>query len=335
MAIRIAINGFGRIGRMIMKAGLADSGVEFVAINDLTDTPTLAHLFKYDSAQGRFDGTVEALEHALKINGKEVHVYAEKDPSKLPWAKHNVDVVMECTGFFRRKDQAAMHISAGAKKVLISAPAKGPEAVKHIVKGVNEHELTAQDLIVSNASCTTNCLAPMVKVLNDNFSVMRGFMSTTHAYTADQKLVDSPHKDLRRARAAAVNLVPTSTGAAIAVGEVIPSMKGKMDGFSIRAPVVTGSIVNFVAEVEKKATISAVNELFKNVSAYHLKGVLQYSEEPLVSSDIIHNPHSCVFDALSTNVIGDTMINVVAWYDNEWGFSCRMIDVAKIMGNLK
>lgn len=335
MTVRIAINGFGRIGRMILKAGFADPEIEFVAVNDLTDTKTLAHLFKYDSVQGRWEGDIGFTEHAVRINGKEVPVYAEKDPSKLPWKKHTVDVVMECTGFFTRKDQAMPHINAGAKKVLISAPAKGPEYVKTIVKGVNEHELTKEDIIVSNASCTTNCLAPMVKVLNDNFGVKRGFMSTTHAYTADQRLVDSPHKDLRRARAAAINLVPTSTGAARAVGEVIPALKGRLDGFAIRAPVPSGSIVNFVCEVDKKANIAQINELFRNVGQYHMKGVLQYTEEPIVSSDIVHNPHSCIFDALSTEVIQDTFVNVVGWYDNEWGFSCRMIDVAKVMGELR
>lgn len=334
MAIKIAINGFGRIGRMILRAGLADKEVEFVALNDLVDTKTLAHLLRYDSAQGKFDGTVEHTENSLKVNGKTIPVYAEKDPTKLPWKKLEVDVVMECTGFFTRKDQAMAHITAGAKKVLVSAPCKGPEKVKHVVKGVNEHELTRDDIVVSNASCTTNCLAPIVKVLNDNFVVKRGFMSTTHAYTADQRLVDAPHKDLRRARAAAVNLVPTTTGAAKAVGEVIPALAGKLDGFSIRAPVPTGSIVNFVCEVEKRTNIAAINDLFKNVSQFHLKGVLEYSEEPLVSSDIVHNPNSCIFDALSTQVIDGSFVNVVAWYDNEWGFSCRMVDMAKIMGKI-
>lgn len=332
MVVRIGINGFGRIGRMVLKAGFLDPDIEWVAVNDLTDTKTLAHLFKYDSVQGRWPGTVEAKEHSLVIDGKEVLVLSEKDPSKLPWKKLHADIVVESTGFFCTKEGASLHLAAGAKKVLISAPAKGPEHVKTVVKGVNEHELTKDDTVVSNASCTTNCLAPMVKVLHDNFAVKRGFMSTTHAYTADQRLVDSPHKDLRRARAAGVNLVPTSTGAAKAVGLVIPALQGKLDGFSIRAPVPCGSIVNFVCEVGKKTNIAEVNQLFKNVAEFHLKGILEYSEEPLVSQDIIHNSHSCILDAHSTNVIDGTLVNVVGWYDNEWGFSCRMVDVAKLMG---
>ena len=334
MTIRIAINGFGRIGRMVLKAGFSDPEIEWVAVNDLTDTATLAHLFKYDSVYGRWPGTVKATDHSITINGKEVLVLAEKDPVKLPWKKLKIDLVIESTGFFCSKDGSMLHLKAGAAKALISAPCKGPEHVKTVVKGVNEHELTKDDLIVSNASCTTNCLAPMVKVLNDNFVVKRGFMSTTHAYTADQRLVDAPHKDLRRARAAGVNLVPTSTGAARAVAEVIPALKGKLDGFSIRAPVPCGSIVNFVCEVGKKTSIAEVNALFKNVSEYHLKGIIEYSEEPLVSQDIIRNSNSCILDAQSTNVIDGTFINVAGWYDNEWGFSCRMVDIAKLMGNL-
>lgn len=332
MPIRVAINGFGRIGRMILKAGLADPDIKCVAVNDLTDNKTLAHLFKYDSVYGIFPGEVKATDSDLIINKKKIKALAEKDPTKLPWKKLKIDVVVESTGIFREKAQAAMHIKAGAKKVLLSAPAKGEEPVKTLVLGVNEKEYNGEE-IISNASCTTNCLAPVVKVLNDNFKIKQGFLTTVHAYTADQRLVDAPHKDLRRARAAAQNIVPTTTGAAIAVTETIPELKGKLDGIAIRVPVIDGSVVDFVAELEKETTKECINDVFKSAAKKEFKGLIQYSEEPLVSHDIIQNPHSAIFDALSTNVIGGKgkFIKVLAWYDNEWGYCCRMIDMIKII----
>ena len=328
--VKVAINGFGRIGRMVFRAGIIDSAVEFVAINDLTDTKTLAHLLKYDSVHGKFEGTVTHKEKSLVVNGKEIPVFAEKDPANLPWKDLNVDVVVESTGIFLSKELAGKHLKAGAKKVLLSAPAKEDD-VKTIVKGVNEHTYDNKtDHIISNASCTTNCLAPMVKVLHDNFGVEKGFMTTVHAYTADQRLVDAPHKDLRRARTAASNIVPTTTGAAIAVAQVIPELKGKLDGIAIRVPVPDGSITDFVCILKKPATKEQINELFKNVAIYHLKGVLEYTEDPIVGIDIVHNPHSVIFDAALTNVNG-SMVKIVGLYDNEWGYSCRMIDVLKMM----
>ena len=330
MTIKIAINGFGRIGRMVLKAGLDDPEIEFVAVNDLTDNNTLAYLFKYDSVQGVFPGTVEATDSTLVINGREIKSLAEKIPENLPWKELGVDVVVESTGFFRSKEDAEKHIKAGAKKVLISAPAKGDSDVKLLVLGVNEHEYNGET-VVSNASCTTNCLAPLVKVLHDNFKLKRGFMTTVHAYTSDQRIVDGPHKDLRRARAAAANIIPTTTGAAKAVTKVIPELKGKLDGMAIRVPVPDGSVTDFVCEVEKETTIQEINDLFKAASENELKGILQYTDDPIVSSDIIMNPHSSIFDSLSTNVIGGNLIKVLGWYDNEWGYSCRMIDMIKIM----
>lgn len=329
--VKLAINGFGRIGRNFLRAMLYDTNaLECVAVNDLTDAKTLAFLMKYDSVHGKFKGTIEAKGNSIYINGKEIKVLAEKDPSALPWGKMGVDIVVESTGFFTDADGAKKHIRAGAKKVLITAPGKGPDMT--IVKGVNEHMYNkAKHHVVSNASCTTNCLAPMVKVLHDNLKVTRGFMNTTHAYTNDQKIHDFPHKDLRRARAAALSQIPTTTGAAIAVAEVIPELKGKLDGLSIRVPVPDGSIVDFTCEVEKSTTKEEINRLFKAVSEYHLKGVLEYSDEPLVSADIIGNPHSCIFDSLLTNVITDNFIKVIGWYDNEWGYSNRLVDVCKIL----
>jgi glyceraldehyde 3-phosphate dehydrogenase len=328
--VRVAINGFGRIGRMVFQAGFNDPSIDWVAINDLTDTKTLAHLLKYDSVHKKFPAEVSFDEKNLFVNGKRIAVIAERDPEKLPWSQMNIDVVVECTGFFTDREGAMKHIKAGAKKVLISAPAKGVDIT--IVKGVNEHLYNKEKhSIISNASCTTNCLAPMVKVLNDNFGVIHGFMNTTHAYTADQRLVDAPHKDLRRARSAALSIIPTTTGAAKTVGEVIPELKGKLDGISLRVPVPDGSIVDFVCELKKDCSIEEINLLFKNVSASHLKGVLEYSEEPLVSADIIHNSHSCIFDAPSTNVIDKRFVKILGWYDNEWGYSCRMVDVIKLL----
>lgn len=329
--VRIAINGFGRIGRMVFRAGHDDPELEFVAINDLTDTKTLAHLLKYDSVHGRFKCSVEAKDDALVIDGKEIKVFAEKDPSALPWGDLGVDVVVESTGIFRTKEKAELHIQAGAKKVLISAPAKGDSPVKTIVKGVNDQDLSSEDTVVSCASCTTNCLAPVVKVLDDNFGVEEGFMTTVHAFTADQRIVDAPHSDLRRARTAAVSIVPTTTGAAKAVSKVIPHLKGKLDGMAMRVPTPDGSITDFVCKLGKPASIEDINSLFKNVAANELKGVLEYTEDPIVSIDIIGNRHSSIFDAGCTKVMPSGLVKVVSWYDNEFGYSCRMLDLVKMM----
>jgi glyceraldehyde 3-phosphate dehydrogenase len=327
--VRVAINGFGRIGRMVFRAGFNKEGIEFVAFNDLTDTKTLAHLLKYDSVHGKFDGEVSYDDKNLIVNGKPIRVFAERDPENLPWKDLNIDVVVESTGFFRKRDLAMKHINAGAKKVLISAPS--PDADFDIVLGVNEHLYDKEKHhIISNASCTTNCLAPIVKVLNDNFGVEKGFMTTVHAFTGDQRMVDAPHKDLRRARAGAVNITPTTTGAAVAVTKVIPELHGKLDGMAMRVPVPDGSITDFVAILKREVTVDEVNELFKNVSQHHLKGILEYVEDPIVSTDIIGNPHSSIFDSLSTKVMGN-MVKVVSWYDNEWGYSNRMIDVIRLL----
>ncbi|MEM4282724.1 MAG: type I glyceraldehyde-3-phosphate dehydrogenase [Candidatus Woesearchaeota archaeon] len=327
--MRVAINGFGRIGRQVLQAGWKAKEIEWVAVNDITDTRTLAHLLKHDSVYGEFEGKVDFTEKSLIIDGKEILVFSEKEPLNLPWKKLGVDIVVESTGLFTDRQGAEKHLKAGAKKVLISAPAKEPDIT--IVKGVNEHLYDKKKHnIVSNASCTTNCIALMAKVLNDNFGIEKGFMLTAHAYTADQRLVDAPHRDLRRARAAAVSIVPTTTGAAKAVGEVIPELKGKLDGFAWRVPVPCGSIANIVALVKKATTVEKINWLFSEVSKYHLKGVLQYSEEPLVSHDIIGNPSSCIFDAGLTYVI-DNLVSVSGWYDNEWGYSNRMVDVLKLL----
>ncbi len=329
--IRVAINGFGRIGRMILRAGINDAEIEWVAINDLTDSKTLAHLFKYDSIYRTFTGTISYDNESMMINDKRILVLSEKDPEKLPWGKMDIDVVIESTGFFIDRNGSEKHIIAGARKVVISAPAKNPDIT--IVKGVNEHlfDKNKHD-IISNASCTTNCLAPIVKVLNDNFGVEHGFMTTCHAYTADQRLVDAPHRDLRRARHAAVSIIPTSTGAAKTVAEVIPELKGKLDGIALRIQSPAGSITDFVCKLKKNTTINEINNLFRDVSQYHLKGIIEYTEDPIVSADIIGNSHSVIFDALSTNVIDGNFVKILGWYDNEWGYSCRIIDVVKIVG---
>lgn len=328
--IRVAINGFGRIGRMVMRASLDHPEIEVIACNDLTDINTLAHLFKHDSVHGTFKGDVYKTEKGISINGKELIVYAEKDPANLPWGEIGVDVVVESTGFFLTKELASKHIQAGAKKVVISAPAKSSD-VKTLVLGVNEHEYNKDtDDVVSNASCTTNCLAPLVKVLDDNFGVKRGYISTVHAYTGDQRLLDAPHRDLRRARSAAVNIVPTSTGAAKAVGLVLPHLKGKLDGIAIRVPVPDGSMTDFVCELNKEVTKEEINILMKNVSNHHLKNILEYSEEPLVSTDIIGNPHSSIFDSSMTFANGN-MVKVLSWYDNEWGYSNRVCELIKLL----
>jgi glyceraldehyde 3-phosphate dehydrogenase len=328
--VRVAINGFGRIGRQVLRIGLQFPEIEFVAINDLTDSKTMAHLFKYDSSYGKFNGTVSVDDKHIIVNGRRIPVFAEKEPENLPWKELNVDIVMESTGAFTSKDGAQKHITAGARKVLISAPAKG--GVKTIVMGVNENTYDKEhDHIISNASCTTNCLAPVVKVLNDNFGIEKGFMTTIHAYTNDQKILDLPHKDLRRARSAAVNIVPTTTGAAEAVGQVIPELKGKLTGMAVRVPVPVGSLTDFVCILRKNTTKEEINWLFSEVAKHHLKNVLEYSDEPLVSSDIVGNSHSSIFDSLSTMVLDGNYVKVVSWYDNEWGYSCRIVDMLRMI----
>lgn len=321
----VAINGFGRIGRLAFRAILAKGGIEVKAINDLTDAKTLAHLLKYDSTHGRFDGEVAADGDNLVVNGKTIPVLAERDPAGLPWAAHGVEVVLESTGFFTERDKAAAHLQAGAKKVLISAPAKGEDVT--VVLGVNDDDLKPEHTIISNASCTTNCLAPMAKVLHENFGIVRGMMNTIHSYTNDQRILDFPHKDLRRARSAAVSMIPTTTGAAVAVGKVLPALNGKLDGLSVRVPTPDGSLTDFTAILDKETTTDEVNAAFKAAAAGPLAGILEYSEEPLVLADIVGNPASCIFDAPTTNVLEGTMVKVLGWYDNEWGYASRCADL--------
>ncbi len=332
--LKIAINGFGRIGRLSFRALQEKEGVQVVAVNDLTDTTTLAHLLQHDSAHGKFNVEITHDEDSITVDGHRIEVLKETDPAKLPWERLGVDVVLESTGRFTEKDKAAAHLEAGAKKVLISAPAKG--GVKTIVLGVNEEDLTADQTIVSNASCTTNCLAPMVKVLDDAFGIESGLMATIHAYTADQRIQDAPHKDLRRARAAAINIIPTTTGAAKAVTEVMPHLKGKLTGIALRVPVVTGSITDFTVKLKKGVTVEEVNAALKKAAEGPMKHVLQYSEEPLVSTDIISNPHSCIFDAGMTTINDEdnTLVKVVGWYDNESGYSNRIADMLEKIGKL-
>ncbi len=322
--MKVAINGFGRIGRLAFKVLLEKSNVEVVAINDLTDNATLAHLLKYDSIQGRFKGTVDSNDDYLIVNGKQIRATAERNPENLPWAELGVDVVLESTGIFRDAEGAGKHITAGAKKVIISAPAKGD--IKTVVIGVNDDTLSGDETIVSNASCTTNCLAPMVKVLDDLYGVENGFMTTIHAYTSDQRLQDAPHSDLRRARAAALSMIPTSTGAAKAVGLVLPHLQGKLNGNSMRVPTPTGSATDFVVNLKQDVTVEQVNAAFKQASEGRLKGILEYTEDPIVSVDIVGNPHSCIFDSLSTMVSGST-VKILGWYDNEAGYSNRVADL--------
>ena len=325
MAIKVGINGFGRIGRLVFRRCLELGGYDFVGINDLTDSKTLGHLLKYDSVHGRFNGNVKVDGNELIVNGDRIKITAEKDPSKLNWK--DVDVVIESTGVFRDKESCMNHIKAGAKKVILTVPPKG-DVDGMIVLGVNEDAITGKEQILSNASCTTNCLAPMVKVLNDTFGVERGVMTTVHSYTNDQRLLDLPHKDLRRARSAALSIIPTTTGAAKAIGKVIPELKGKLDGISLRVPTPDGSITDFVAVVKKEATVERVNEAFKKAAGSSLKGIMEYTEDPIVSADIVGNNHSVIFDSLSTMVIGN-LVKVVGWYDNEYGYSCRVVDLMK------
>ena len=329
MALKVAINGFGRIGRMVLRAGLAHQDIDFVAINDLTDPSTLAHLLKYDSSQGKLQADLSGTERSLILNGKEVQIYQERDPSKLPWNDVGAEFVFECTGLFRDREKASAHLDAGAKKVIISAPAKNPDAT--IVMGVNQQEYNPQKHhVVSNASCTTNCLAPVCKVLLDNFGIEKGLMTTTHSYTGDQRLLDFPHKDLRRARAAALSMIPTTTGAAKAVSLVLPELDGKLNGMAIRVPTPNVSVVDLVVQLSKPATADEVNRAMKEAAEGDLKGILAYCEEPLVSIDFNGSTASSTVDSLSTMVIGD-MLKVLSWYDNEFGYSCRMVDLALYM----
>ncbi len=327
---RVAINGFGRIGRLSFVALLSKKNVEVVALNDLTDTKTLAHLLKYDSVHGRFKGTVEATSDSLIVNGKPIKVLAEKDPTKLPWGDLNVDVVLESTGRFVDEAGAGAHLTAGAKKVIISAPAKGN--IPTIVLGVNDNSLKGNEKIISNASCTTNCLAPMAKVLDDTFGIEKGYISTIHAYTSDQRIQDAPHSDLRRARAAAVSIIPTSTGAAKAVGLVLPHLKGKLDGIALRVPVPDGSLTDLTVILKKETTKDEINAAMKKAAESSMKGIIQYTEDPIVSIDIVGNSYSCILDAALTSCNG-TLAKVVGWYDNEAGYSNRIADVIERFGN--
>jgi len=323
MTVKIGINGFGRIGRNVFKIALEHPEIEVVGINDLTSNKTLAHLLKYDSTQGKFDGTVEANDEGLLVNGKLVKVSAERNPANIPWS--GLDFVVEATGVFRVKDGGYGEHLKNSKKVILTVPAK--DAIdRMVVLGVNDDALQADDLCISNASCTTNCLAPVAKVLNDTFGIVNGLMTTIHSYTNDQAILDAPHSDLRRARSAAVSMIPTTTGAAAAVGKIIPELNGKLDGMAVRVPTPTGSLVDLTVTLEKEVTIEEVNAAVKAAAEGPMKGILEYTEDPIVSVDIIHNPHSSVFDSLSTMVIGKTL-KIVTWYDNEWGYSCRVVDL--------
>lgn len=326
MSKRIAINGFGRIGRLTLRNLLEKKDVEVVAVNDLTDNNTLAHLFKFDSSQGIFQGEVKADDEYIIINGKKIRSLSERDPAKLPWKELNIDVVLESTGFFLSREKASLHFEGGAKRVILSAPAKDAD-IPTIVLGANDNTYDTSQTIISNASCTTNCLSPMVKILEDNWGITNGFMTTIHAYTANQNLQDGPHKDLRRARAAAINMIPTTTGAAKALARVLPDTKGKISASALRVPIITGSLTELIVNLQKTATVEAINAAFKAEAEGALKGILQYSEAPLVSSDIVGNPHSCILDAGMTDVHGD-MVKIMGWYDNEAGYSARMADLA-------
>lgn len=334
MSLKVGINGFGRIGRNVLRAGVHDKDLEFVAVNDITDAATLAHLLKFDSVVGNFKGTVEVRDSTLVVNGKQVKVFGERDHTKLPWKNLGVDIVIESTGLkhFTDGEAARDHIKQGAKKVIISAPAKKPDFM--VALGVNDKAYDpAKHHVISNASCTTNCLAPMVKVLHDAFKIKRGFMNTIHSYTNDQRILDLPHRDLRRARAAAINIIPTTTGAAKAVGKVIPELEGKLDGFSLRVPTPDGSITDFTAELGREVTKEEVNAAFKKASETNLKGILEYSEEDLVLRDIVGNAHSCILDSKLTMTMG-SLIKVFGWYDNEWGYSNRVVELTKKVGSM-
>lgn len=328
MPITVGINGFGRIGRLVFKEMLKRGKFKIAAINDLTDTDTLAHLLKYDSTHGRYPGNVSNSANSIIVDDVEIQVLSQRDPAKLPWGDLGVDVVIESTGVFTTRDKCSLHLEAGAQKVILTVPAKS-EIDATIVLGVNDNDLKSEHKIVSNASCTTNCLAPMVKVLNDSFGVVKGLMNTIHGYTNDQNLLDFPHKDLRRSRAAALNTIPTSTGAARAIGLVIPELNGKLDGFALRVPVPDGSIVDLTTELAVDANIEDINTAMKSASLGQMNGILEYCEDPIVSTDIIGNPHSCIFDSLLTMVVGKRLIKVVGWYDNEWGYSNRVVDLTE------
>ena len=336
MAVKIGVNGFGRIGRLFFRAAMKDQafkkGFEIVAVNDVTDAKTLGHLLKYDSVHGVLDSEVKATASSISVDGREVQIFSERDPANLPWKKMGVELVLESTGLFTDRAGASKHLSAGARKVVVSAPAKDPDVtlvlgVNHGIYDRNKHH------IISMASCTTNSLAPMVKVLHENFGVKRGLMTTCHAYTNDQRILDLPHKDLRRARAGALSIIPTSTGAAKAIGLVIPELSGKLNGVALRVPTPDGSITDLVAELSRRADVKEINAAFKRSAETDLKGILQYTEDPIVSADIVGNPHSCIFDAPGTMVLDgeETLAKVFGWYDNEWGFSCRLVDLFKML----
>ncbi|ATB26907.1 type I glyceraldehyde-3-phosphate dehydrogenase [Melittangium boletus] len=331
MATKIAINGFGRIGRCVLRAALSrKEELEFVAINDLDSPASLAHLFKYDSVHGTWQGTVKSTDKSIIIDGKEIAVTAQRDPASLPWKSLGADIVLECTGLFTEREAAAKHHAAGAKKIVISAPAKSPDLT--IAYGINHEQYDpSKHHILSNASCTTNCLAPVAKVLHETFGIEQGLMTTVHSYTNDQRILDLAHKDLRRARAAALSMIPSSTGAAKAIGEVLPALKGKLNGMSVRVPTPNVSLVDLTVTLGKKASVEAINEAFKKASEGALKGILLYNDEQTVSVDYNGNPHSSIFDSTNTMMVGDNMAKVMAWYDNEWGFSNRMVDVAKFL----
>ncbi|MBN2564729.1 MAG: type I glyceraldehyde-3-phosphate dehydrogenase [Candidatus Eisenbacteria bacterium] len=333
MALKYAINGFGRIGRLVLRVASENPEFELVGINDITDAATMAHLLKYDSVHGKFDAEIGHDESSITVNGRKSGFFAEKDPASLPWGDLGVDVVIEATGRFRDRESASKHLKAGAKKVMISAPAKDPDVM--IVMGVNHGDYQPdKHSIISTASCTTNCAAPMIKVLHDNFRVVRGIMTTVHAYTNDQKILDLPHKDLRRARAAAVSMIPTTTGAAKAITTVMPELKGRLDGLAVRVPTPDGSLVDFVVQVEKSTTIEEINKAFeKAASTEPLKKYLKYTEEPIVSIDIVGDRHSCIFDSQLTTVMGGDMVKVFGWYDNEAGYASRMVDMMRLVAN--
>ncbi|MET8996716.1 type I glyceraldehyde-3-phosphate dehydrogenase [Amycolatopsis sp. Hca4] len=331
MTVRVGVNGFGRIGRNFFRAVQASGqDIEVVAFNDLGDVATMAHLLKYDSILGRFPGEVSVSDEGIVVDGKTIKALAERDPANLPWGELNVDVVLESTGFFTNADAAKAHIAGGAKKVIISAPAKGEDLT--IVLGVNDDKYDGSQVIISNASCTTNCLGPLAKVLNDAFGIEQGLMTTVHAYTQDQNLQDAPHKDLRRARAAALSVVPTSTGAAKAIGLVLPELQGKLDGYALRVPVPTGSATDLTVTLSKAATVEEINAAYKAAAEGPLAGILRYNEDPIVSADIVTDPASCIYDAPLTKVIGN-QVKVVGWYDNEWGYSNRLADLVKLVGS--
>lgn len=333
MAIKVGINGFGRIGRNVYRVIAKRKNIDVLAINDLTDAKTLAYLLKYDSVHGKFDGNIEAKDNSIVVKGKEIKLVKEKDPANLPWKDLGIEIVIESTGIFTKRSDCEKHLEAGARKVILSAPSKD-KLDATIVIGVNTNDLKSEHKIVSNASCTTNCLATLAKTINDNFGIEKGLMTTIHAYTNDQRVTDLMHSDLRRARAAAINIIPTTTGAAKAIGEVIPELKGKLDGMSMRVPVANGSVTDLVALVKKRVSIEDINNVMKAAANNELKGILEYCEDPIVSSDIIDNEHSCIFDARSTYVVDGNLIKVIGWYDNEWGYSNRMVDLIELIAKI-